>query len=48
MNLMRKVPLEGIDSFLYRKDSRKLYMENDIDITEDIELEPGTAILLKF
>lgn len=29
--------------FLCRKDSRKLYMDNDIDITDDIELEPGTT-----
>lgn len=27
--------------YLSRKDSRRLYTDNDIDITEDIELEPG-------
>ncbi|KAK6644849.1 hypothetical protein RUM43_001122 [Polyplax serrata] len=37
MNVGRKNSME--DNRLYRKDSRRLYLENDIDITDNIELE---------
>lgn len=44
MNVGRKNSME--DNRLYRKDSRRLYLENDIDITDNIELESGGSLIL--
>lgn len=45
MNIAKKTSYLDDDHLLCRKDSRRLYHENDIDIADDIELESGRIIL---